>query len=113
MKIFVILAALAAAPALFAQTPGAGNADNGKKVFERMLCSACHGHEGQGGGAGPRIGVKPPAVSVLIAYVRHPGGSMPPFSTKVISDQELTDIRAYLASRPAPLPLKEIPLLNQ
>jgi mono/diheme cytochrome c family protein len=110
MKTLVIFAALLAAPALFAQAP---NAENGKKVFERMLCSACHGHEGQGGGAGPRIGVKPPPMAVMIAYVRHPAGNMPPFSTKVVSDQELADIHAYLASRPAPLPLKEMPLLNQ
>ena len=113
MKTLVIFAALAAAPMVFAQAPGAGNADNGKKVFERMLCSACHGHEGQGGGSGPRIGVKPPALPALIAYVRRPAGNMPPFSAKVVSDQELTDIRAYLASRPAPPPLKDIPLLNQ
>jgi mono/diheme cytochrome c family protein len=36
---------------------------------------------------------------------------MPPFTAKVVSDAELTDIHAYLASRPAPP--KDIPLLNQ
>jgi len=113
MKNLVILAALLAAPAAFAQAPGVGNADNGKKVFERMICSACHGHDGQGGSSGPRIGVRPPALPALIAYVRRPAGNMPPFSAKVVSDQELADIHAYLASRPAPPPLKDIPLLNQ
>ncbi len=113
MKNLLILAALLAAPAAFAQAPNAGNADNGKKVFERMICSACHGHDGQGGSSGPRFGVKPPALPVLIAYVRRPAGNMPPFSAKVVSDQELADIHAYLASRPAPPPLKDIPLLNQ
>jgi ubiquinol-cytochrome c reductase cytochrome c subunit len=113
MKTLVILAALLGAPVAFAQAPSAGNADNGKKVFERMICSACHGHDGQGGSSGPRIGVKPPALPALIAYVRRPAGNMPPFSAKVVSDQELADIHAYLASRPAPPPLKDIPLLNQ
>jgi ubiquinol-cytochrome c reductase cytochrome c subunit len=108
----LVIAILLAAPAAFAQAP-AGNAENGKKVFERMMCSSCHGHEGQGGNAGPRIGVRPPALAGLIAYVRHPAANMPPFSVKVISDAELTDIHAYLASRPAPPPLKDIPLLNQ
>lgn len=113
MKNLVILAALLAAPLAFAQAPNAGNPDNGKKVFERMICSACHGHDGQGGSSGPRIGVRPPALPALIAYVRRPAGNMPPFSAKVVSDQELADIHAYLSSRPAPPPLKDIPLLNQ
>ncbi len=100
------------APAAFAQAP-AGNAENGKKVFEKLMCSSCHGHEGQGGNAGPRIGVRPPALAAFIAYVRRPAVQMPPFTPKVVSDAELTDIHAYLSSRPAPKPLKEIPLLNQ
>ncbi len=101
---------LAIASAALAQ---AQNADNGKKVFERLMCSACHGHEGQGGGAGPRIGVKPPPLPVFLAYVRHPAANMPPFTAKVVSDAELTDIHAYLSSRPVPPPLKDVPLLNQ
>jgi ubiquinol-cytochrome c reductase cytochrome c subunit len=108
----LVIAILLAAPAALAQTP-AGNAENGKKVFEKLMCYSCHGHEGQGGNAGPRIGVKPPPLAGLIAYVRHPAVNMPPFSPKVVSDAELADIHAYLSSRPAPRPLKDIPLLNQ
>jgi hypothetical protein len=37
---------------------------------------------------------------------------MPPFSTKFISDSELADIYAYLASIKTPAPVKSIPLLN-
>jgi mono/diheme cytochrome c family protein len=113
MKRFATLLILMAVPAVLAQAQEKGNAENGKKIFERMICSACHGHEGQGGAAGARIGVKPPALPAFLAYVRHPAGNMPPFTAKVISDAELTDIHAYLASRPAPPPLKDIPLLNQ
>ena len=90
-----------------------GNADHGKQVFEKLYCSACHGHDGQGGSSGPRIGVKPPALAVLIAYVRKPAGGMPPFTSKIVSDADLTDVHAYLSSRPAPPALKDIPLLNQ
>ena len=36
---------------------------------------------------------------------------MPAFTEKVISDQELTDIYAYLKTIPAK-PAKDIPLLN-
>ncbi len=117
MAISLLLAAAAArfapAPAR-AQTPAqtSGNAENGKKAFERVICSSCHGHEGQGGAA-PRIGVKPPPLAAFIAYVRHPAGNMPAFAPNVLSDAELTDIHAYLSSRRAPPPVKDIPLLNQ
>jgi len=90
-----------------------GNAGHGKQVFEKLYCSACHGHDGQGGSSGPRIGVKPPPVAALIAYVRKPAGGMPPFTPKIVSDADLTDVHAYLSSLPAPKAVKEIPLLNQ
>ena len=48
-----------------------------------------------------------------MAYVRHPAGQMPPYTAKVATDAELADIRAYLVSVPAPVPVKSIPLLNQ
>jgi ubiquinol-cytochrome c reductase cytochrome c subunit len=110
MKITILLFALAASAAL-AQSKG--DAKKGKETFERAECSSCHGHEGQGGTAGARIGVKPPALPAFIAYVRHPAGTMPPFTLKVLSDAELTDIHAYLSTVPAPKVLKDIPLLNQ
>ncbi len=107
IRIF-ILGALAAALA-FAQ----GNPENGKRDFEKLGCYTCHGHQGQGGGAGAKLAPRPISAAALIAYVRHPAGSMPPFTAKVASDQQLTDIHAYLASIPAPPPAKDIPLLNQ
>jgi ubiquinol-cytochrome c reductase cytochrome c subunit len=109
MKTFLMTGIWMSASLAFAQ----GNADHGKQVFEKLYCSACHGHDGQGGSSGPRIGVKPPPVAALIAYVRKPAGGMPPFTSKIVSDADLTDVHAYLSSLPAPKPLKEIPLLNQ
>ena len=103
---------LAAASAGVSNAQSAGNTENGKKAFERLVCYSCHGHEGQGGGAGARIGVKPPPLTAFIAYVRHPAGGMPPFTAKVVSDADLADIHAYLSSRPAPPPLQDIPLLK-
>ncbi len=94
-----------------AQTPAAANLVNGKALFIKHGCARCHGSEGQGG-AGARIGSKPPATPALIAYVRNPSGAMPPYRNQV-TDAELTDIRAYLASIPPPPPVKDIPLLNQ
>jgi len=100
------------AVSLLAQVP-AGNADSGKRLFEQYACYTCHGHQGQGSAAGPRIGPRPIAAAALIAYVRKPSGQMPPFTAKVISDAQLTDIRAYLASVPDAVPVKNTPLLRQ
>jgi mono/diheme cytochrome c family protein len=105
--IFVSL--LIAAPIL-AQN---GNAEKGKREFVKLGCYTCHGYEGQGGGAGAKLAPRPIAAKALIAYVRHPAGTMPPFTAKVVSDEELLDIHAYLSSIPAPPPTKDIPQLNQ
>ncbi len=107
------MTALLGAGLLAAQSAGSGNAENGKREFVKLGCYTCHGYEGQGGGAGAKLAPKPIATAALIAYVRHPAGSMPPFTAKVVSDQVLTDIHAYLASVPAPPPVKDIPLLNK
>jgi mono/diheme cytochrome c family protein len=105
-----IVALLLSAASLAAQT---GNVDNGKRQFLKLGCYTCHGYQGQGGGAGAKLAPHPIAATALIAYVRHPAGSMPPFTKKVVSDDDLKDIQAYLASVPAPPPAKDIPLLNQ
>jgi ubiquinol-cytochrome c reductase cytochrome c subunit len=81
----------------------AGNAENGKLIFMKDGCYQCHGREGQGSNmSGPRIAPNPPPLEVILGYVRKPSGEMPPYTAKVISDQELTDIYAYLVSRPHP-----------
>jgi mono/diheme cytochrome c family protein len=90
-----------------------GNGDNGKKLFAAYGCFECHGRQGAGASTGPRIG--PPAISLgaALRYVRAPSGQMPPYTAKVVSDQDLTDIYTYLKSLPPPSPASSIPLLNQ
>src|ERR1700692_3851791 len=112
MKRLFLLALFAAAtliPAL-SQTPS-GNAENGKRLFQRDGCYQCHGYAGQGGAAGARIATIALNPQGLIRYVRAPGGQMPAYPKKVISDQELTDIPAYLQPLPKAKPAKDIPLL--
>ncbi len=91
----------------------AQDAANGKKIFLRDGCYECHGYNGQGTIQGARLA--PPVLNAegMIRYVRKPAGAMPAFTDKVLSDQELKDIYAYLKSLPAPAPVKDIPLLNQ
>jgi mono/diheme cytochrome c family protein len=47
----------------------------------------------------------------FMAYVRNPSGDMPPFTSKVLSDQELASIYAFLQAQPVPPPPASIPLL--
>jgi mono/diheme cytochrome c family protein len=89
------------------------SAANGKKLFSKYGCYECHGTQGQGTTAGARLAPKPVALPALVAYVRHPSGQMPPYTAKVVSDAELADIRAYLASIPDPPSAQSVPLLNQ
>jgi len=109
--IVTLIATLLGTGVAAAQTPAAASLQRGKALFIQHGCARCHGTEGQGG-AGARIGSKPPATAALIQYVRNPSGAMPPYRNQV-TDAELTDIRSYLASIPPPPPVKDIPLLNQ
>ena len=106
-------AAMMAAPTR-ASGDTAGDSSKGKQLYAAYGCSACHLSLGQGSRAtGARIGAPQMPVSAFIRYVRSPTGEMPPYTTKAISGDELTDIYAYLQSVPKPVSWKLIPLLNQ
>ena len=110
----VIKILLAAALILmFGVVAFAASSDKGKRLFVKDGCYQCHGYQGQGGAAGARLAPRPIVLAALIAYVRHPTGQMPPYTSKVLSDADLADIHAYLSSIPAPPPAKSVPLLNQ
>ncbi len=110
MKLLLFATAISAAT-LIAQT-STGDAANGKKLFLRDGCYECHGYAGQGGRDGARIAAIGLNAQGLIRYVRAPGGAMPAYTDKVITDQELTDVWAYLQTLPKAKPAKDIPLLN-
>ena len=105
-----VLGAQAGAPAQNNAVPK-GDAANGKKIFASYGCYQCHGYEGQGG-AGARLAPKPLSFDAFSKYVRHPSREMPPYTAKVVKDQELADIYAYLLSIPTPPPASSIPLLS-
>ncbi|MDP8990401.1 MAG: cytochrome c [Acidobacteriota bacterium] len=111
MKTFLLLVVFAIAAC--AQTKQ-GDTANGKRLFERNGCYQCHGYIGQGGTAGARLAQTKLPLLVFTAYVRNPAsGGMPPFRAKVMSDQELADVYAYIKTFPEPKSAKDIPLLNQ
>ena len=107
----IILGGILFAVAACAQD-ATGNPENGKRLFMRNGCFECHGTVGQGTLAGARIGPPPLNAQGVIRYVRRPAGQMPAFTEKVMSDQELTDVYAYLKTIPPPKAAKDIPLLN-
>jgi ubiquinol-cytochrome c reductase cytochrome c subunit len=90
---------------------------NGKTLFMRVGCYTCHGTVGQGG-AGARLAPNTIPLAAMQVWVRGgtPGWSiargMPAFPATVISDNELADVQAYLASLPAPPKPDDIALLR-
>ena len=93
-----------------AQAAPSGNAENGKKIYSSYGCYQCHGYAAQGG-AGARLGPRPIAFATFSRYVRRPTGQMPPYTAKVVSDQELADIYAFLLTIPPPPAANTIPIL--
>jgi len=117
---YVIPAVALLSIAVHAQPPSAsqppapppGDADKGKTLFVKNGCYQCHNYEGQGGAAGARIAPNPLPFRGFVAYVRSPRGDMPPYTVKVMSEQDLADVYAYLRSRPRPPAVSSIPLLK-
>jgi len=94
-----------------AKGEASGDAANGKQLFRKYGCYECHGTEGNGG-TGPRINQPSLSNAAIIVYVRHPSGQMPPYTTDVLTDDQLADICAYIKSIPPPRPASSIALLE-
>src|SRR5579871_5603346 len=106
-----IAATLLFAAAAYGQAP-AGDAAKGKDLYDKKyMCYTCHGHDGNGGNGVRLIPMKRTQAS-FTAYVRNPA-RMPAYSSKVLSDQELGDIWAYVKSLPESKPAASIPLIQQ
>jgi mono/diheme cytochrome c family protein len=122
MRLLLLLTATLMASMLSAQTPAApqasnapaprGNAENGKKIFTAYGCYQCHNYAATGGGAGPRLAPRPIPFPAFIKEIREPRAEMVPYTAKVVTDQELADIYAFLLTIPAPPAVNTIPLLN-
>jgi ubiquinol-cytochrome c reductase cytochrome c subunit len=90
-----------------------GDADKGKQIFKKDGCYECHGSHGQiTSRSGPALAPNLIPFAGFNAYVRHPSGSMPGYSEKVLSAQELADVYAFLPTTPRSPAVTEIPILN-
>jgi ubiquinol-cytochrome c reductase cytochrome c subunit len=115
----IILAMMIAAAAAQTPPPSApptapkGDAEAGKKLFASYGCYQCHGYAGQGAAAtGPRLAPRPIAFAAFARYIRQPSGDMPPYTTKVVTEQDVADIYAFLLAAPPPPAIDDVPLLK-
>ena len=91
-------------------------AANGKRLYITDGCFECHGRVGEGGafnGPAPALaGIFSRRSSLeVISAVRKGPNDMPAYTEKVLSNQELGDILAYIRSLPGPADPKNYPLL--
>ena len=111
------LAAAVAASASQQNPPAAkpaappGRVEAGGVLFKKVGCYQCHANEAQGGLSGPRIGPNVVPFARFSEYVRTPTGEMPPYTSKVLSDQEIADLYAWVQARPRPPAVTTIPQL--
>jgi mono/diheme cytochrome c family protein len=111
-SVVIGLAAFAAGLVLTQAGALAASAEKGKSAFLQHGCWQCHGYQGQGGITGPKLAPNPIPFETLSNFVRTTSRAMPPFSKDILSDEDLTDIYAYLASIPKGPDPNSIPLLN-
>lgn len=110
LKTFLIVALASASivvpsqlvPSQNSAAPHGANSQNGKKVFEKLGCFRCHGSAGEGmaqtgkEATPPKIASTHLSLQDFVRFVRAPKGQMPPFSAAQVSDDELSDVYAFL-----------------
>jgi mono/diheme cytochrome c family protein len=112
VALLAVTVAASTAPGAQASAP-TGDAVKGKTTFDRTGCYQCHGTHGQGGNAGARIAAPVPLQWPAFSnFVRTTKRNMPPYTEKVLSNQDLADIYAYLRSIPPSPEFTTIPLLS-
>src|SRR5215203_7107978 len=114
---FRIALAAVAASVVFGHGPVlAADAAKGKAAFMKYGCWQCHGTEGQGSAitsAGKVLAPDPMPLETFVAFVRSTNRAMPPYSEKVLPNEDLADMHAYLSTIPKAKDYKTIPLLSQ
>src|ERR1700740_2268121 len=107
LRIFVALLLFPFGQAL-AQTPGASDIQEGKRIWQGYFglendCKLCHGDHGEGGFAKALAGHKLSTAQFLATVRKGAGKTMPAFvPDKNLSDQQISQVAAYLASLPKP-----------
>jgi mono/diheme cytochrome c family protein len=87
-----LAAGIASAQPAAHDIPAAGGAE----AYLASGCSVCHGIDGAGTAAGPRLARTPPGLEDFTAFVRRPVRSMPAYPVQVIPDEDLAAMHAWL-----------------
>lgn len=112
LALVVALAGMAPGPS-FAATAADADVQAGRALFMQKGCYECHGIFGQGSiSTGPALAPHPLPLAAMQAYVHAPTGQMPPFSAKILSNDDIARIHVYLDSIPANPPVAGLALLN-
>jgi len=94
-----------------AKAPG-GDVEKGKTLYRTSGCYECHGTVAQGS---PRTGpmlLTPRPFEGFLRQLRRPSAEMPPYLEKVLSDQQVADIFAFIQTLPKPVDYKTIKILQ-
>jgi ubiquinol-cytochrome c reductase cytochrome c subunit len=84
----------------------------GRALYMKVGCHQCHGTEGQGGVAGPRVAPEPMAWDAFAQFVHNTDQVMPPYREAVLPTADLKLIHDFLLSIPPPPKVDDIPLLR-
>ena len=74
-------------PHLYAEPP------SGRDLYQKKICFACHGKDGQGGGAGPSLKGLGKNKTEIIAFLKKGSAKMRPVKA---TDEELSALADYL-----------------
>ena len=95
-----------------AQPAKAGDVAHGKTVFVADGCYQCHGYQGQGSNAGPKLAPNPLPYDAVERQLRKPRDRMPVYTHVTMSDGDVADVYAYLQSMPKAKTVADIPMLS-
>jgi mono/diheme cytochrome c family protein len=98
-----------------AQDAPPDDAAEGKRLYLAVGCFLCHGRSGQGGamnGPAPILARTAMPFDGFKGQLRQPATDMPAYSEKVMSDQQIADIYAYVESLPGPRPTKDMKIFD-
>jgi len=83
----------------------------GYKLYVDNGCWQCHGYQGAGSGNMPRVS-PPLPIAAFTHQLRDPRRVMPIYTAKVMPEQDVADVYAYLKSVPKGKTAAEIPMLQ-
>lgn len=112
MKTKIALTALLAASLAANGASPTADAARGRGVFLNEGCFTCHGTVGHGEPYGPKLAPGAMPWEAFAHQVRHPRGSMPRYMPQYLSDKDLADLYAYVASIPEGPKASQIELLR-